>query len=269
VAWQLTLSCDVAAEIRTYQFVVDGSLPYRVSCGECSGPSYGTVADIEGIFKVSLDREAGTGALLSLDDRLVNVFDVLYSGSGVTLEPAEWAGENSGIIPDWQSGSEPPLEGQLTVEGSTLRLISDGRRPLANGGYRWTPPYTIAMTGNQASFRMVAGADDYYITVTDAQALEVITGDFNNDGAVNTADYVVWRKGFGTIYGQFHYDVWLGGGKTAAGSLLVVSVVPEPATIAMLRAAMLFVSLRRRSIRQMPARLARSDTAARDQPSSL
>jgi hypothetical protein len=238
VAWQLTLSCEVAAEIRTYRFVVDGALPYHASCGECSGPSYGTVADVEGTFKVSLDREAGTGALLSLDDRLVNVFDVLYSGSGVTLEPAEWAGENSGIIPAWIDW-QPPFEGQLTVEGSTLRLISDRRRP----------PYTITMTENHAYFNMEVPIDDYYITVTDAQALEVITGDFNNDGAVNTADYVVWRKGLGTIYGQFHYDVWLGGGKTAAGSLLVVSVVPEPATIAMLLAAMLIVSLRRRSIR--------------------
>jgi hypothetical protein len=63
----------------------------------------------------------------------VNVFDVLYSPSGLVLEPAEWADENSGIIPSYYPELEPPLEGQLTVEGSTLRLISDGRRPIGNG----------------------------------------------------------------------------------------------------------------------------------------
>ncbi len=144
VAWQLAISCEVAAEIRTYQFVVDGSLPYHVSCGECSGPSYVTVADVEGTFKVSLDREAGAGAILSLDDRLVNVFDVLYSPSGPVFEPAEWADENSGIIPTWHPEKEPPLEGQLTVEGNTLRLISDGRRPIGNGGYRMATHRTLS-----------------------------------------------------------------------------------------------------------------------------
>ena len=108
------------------------------------------------------------------------------------------------------------------------------------------PQYTITMNGNQASFSMVAGGDDYYITVTDAPAVEVITGDFNNDGAVNAADYVVWRKGFGTVYSQIHYDAWRAGGQTAAGSSLVVGSVPEPPTLAMLLAAMLIVSVRRR-----------------------
>jgi hypothetical protein len=243
--WQFTICCEVAAEIRTFQFVVDGSLPYHVSCGECSGPSYVTVADVEGTFKVSLDRESGTGALLSLDDRLVNVFDVLYSDSGPVYEPAEWAGENSGIIPAWISDWQPPFEGQLTVEDNTLRLISDGRRPLENGGYQTVLPYTITMTGNQASFSMVVPIIDHWITVTDAAAVEVITGDFNNDGAVNAADYVVWRKGFGTVYGQIHYDAWRAGGQTAAGSSLVGSSVPEPTTQAMFLAAMLIVSVRR------------------------
>jgi hypothetical protein len=79
----------VAEEFRTYRFVADGSLPYWASCGECNPPYAGARADIEGTFTLSLDREAGTGAILSLDDLLVNVFDVLYSPFGLVLEPAE------------------------------------------------------------------------------------------------------------------------------------------------------------------------------------
>jgi hypothetical protein len=68
-----------------------------------------------------------------------------------------------------------------------------------------------------------------------------IAGDFNNDGTVDTADYVVWRKGLGTIYTQNHYDVWrahfgasLGTGSASTGYPLgasadpLSSAVPEP-----------------------------------------
>jgi hypothetical protein len=55
------------------------------------------------------------------------------------------------------------------------------------------------------------------------------TGDFNGDGNVNGADYVVWRKGLGTTYTPADFEMWRanfgesavwGGGST---------VVPEPA----------------------------------------
>jgi len=34
-----------------------------------------------------------------------------------------------------------------------------------------------------------------------------IPGDFNNNGVVDAADYVVWRKGLGTTYDQNDYGV--------------------------------------------------------------
>jgi hypothetical protein len=48
-------------------------------------------------------------------------------------------------------------------------------------------------------------------------------GDFNDDGIVDAADYVVWRAGLGTTYTQADYDLWranFGAGSTgmAAGS---------------------------------------------------
>jgi hypothetical protein len=46
-----------------------------------------------------------------------------------------------------------------------------------------------------------------------------LSGDINGDGVVDTADYVVWRKGLGTSYSQQLYDVWKENmGRTAAGS---------------------------------------------------
>ena len=46
-----------------------------------------------------------------------------------------------------------------------------------------------------------------------------LAGDYNEDGIVDAADYVVWRKGLGTIYIQAQYDVWRANfGKLPAGA---------------------------------------------------
>ncbi|HEX2476652.1 MAG TPA: PEP-CTERM sorting domain-containing protein [Lacipirellulaceae bacterium] len=66
------------------------------------------------------------------------------------------------------------------------------------------------------------------------------SGDFNLDGSIDAADYVVWRNGLGTTYSQNNYNVWranfgasLGPG---SGSVLpsadpLSATVPEPATL--------------------------------------
>ncbi|HEX2476352.1 MAG TPA: galactose oxidase early set domain-containing protein [Lacipirellulaceae bacterium] len=70
-----------------------------------------------------------------------------------------------------------------------------------------------------------------------------LPGDFNGDGAVDAADYVVWRKGLGTEYTEGDYDAWrenfgvtAGAASTSASTLQLA--VPEPtsgwATIAAL-----------------------------------
>jgi hypothetical protein len=73
-------------------------------------------------------------------------------------------------------------------------------------------------------------------------------GDYNHDGVVDAADYVVWRKGLGTIYTQNHYNVWRTNFGQPGGSGSVVSAnaaVPEPATLMLLMFAAAGWSLRR------------------------
>jgi hypothetical protein len=59
-------------------------------------------------------------------------------------------------------------------------------------------------------------------------------GDYNNDGAVDAADYVVWRKGLGSMFTPDHYNLWLTrfGETVSDGGSLVSTVtpisVPEP-----------------------------------------
>ena len=61
-------------------------------------------------------------------------------------------------------------------------------------------------------------------------------GDYDGNGAVETSDYIVWRKGFGTVYTLADYDVW----RAHFGQLLPGSgsgtnaAVPEPASAGLL-----------------------------------
>ena len=69
-------------------------------------------------------------------------------------------------------------------------------------------------------------------------AVAVLAGDFNQNGAVDAADYVVRRDGLGTIYTQEHYNIWranfgatLVAGNGAADPL--PTSVPEPTGVAL------------------------------------
>jgi hypothetical protein len=74
-----------------------------------------------------------------------------------------------------------------------------------------------------------------------------VPGDFNHDGTVDAADYVVWRKT--GINGPSGYDTWRANFGQTAGSGSVASAngtVPEPATFVMLIVTGAGVSIRRR-----------------------
>jgi hypothetical protein len=80
-------------------------------------------------------------------------------------------------------------------------------------------------------------------------------GDFNHDGAVNTADYVVWRKGLGTIYTAEDFNVWKNNfGATAGGGASTdfepSTAAPEPASWVLLSACAAILLARRLRPRQ-------------------
>jgi hypothetical protein len=65
------------------------------------------------------------------------------------------------------------------------------------------------------------------------RAATVIAGDFNDNGAVDAADYVVWREGLGATYTQNDYDVWRRNfGKTvsAGAASYAQFLITEPAS---------------------------------------
>jgi hypothetical protein len=82
-------------------------------------------------------------------------------------------------------------------------------------------------------------------------------GDLNSDGVVDTADYVTWRNGLGTIFTPADYSVWRAHfGPIAATGSRIAATIPEPPTLMLfLLGAQAILSFRR---------VARSDVRAND-----
>jgi hypothetical protein len=119
----------------------------------------------------------------------------------------------------------------------------------ANGDYRLSSssPYKGRATDGGDP-----GVDFDALLAKTARALNGISktlGDYNGDGTVDAADYVVWRKGLGTAFTQTDYNVWRGHfGQTASSgaSSNANAAVPEPATLATLIMALSGWCVRRR-----------------------
>jgi uncharacterized protein YjbI with pentapeptide repeats len=102
----------------------------------------------------------------------------------------------------------------------------------------WDDDLTVGPLGNydlRFSIRDVGGGG--WDIVAPFQVVPELPGDFNSDGAVDAADYVVWRKTGGA---PEDYNTWRAhfGQTTGSGSVAGVNAaVPEPTTLALLMLA--------------------------------
>ena len=153
---------------------------------------------------------------------------------------------------------EPGTGGQVTTRdiGTTFDAPFDARSEVVVelnvvgdqlSAYAWLAddpngkPATPQVTATDSTYASgIAGVafdeDDFgtsviyrYVAAQDTPFVDAVAGDFNGDGSVDAADYVVWRKG---EQSQDDYNDWrmnFGVG-TGSGSL-AGAAVPEPAAI--------------------------------------
>jgi hypothetical protein len=94
------------------------------------------------------------------------------------------------------------------------------------------------------------GMDNYTLTsLIEATVVPGLDGDYNDDGKVDAADFVVWRKNPGANGGESGYNTWRANFGRTAGSgagLGASAAVPEPGTVLLLLAGALVISSQRR-----------------------
>ncbi len=129
-------------------------------------------------------------------------------------------------------GAQPVTAGANLIFASPVDFFTvSGITPLVNGADAEAFPIYLAFDGPMGSFTMTPQA-----------------GDFNHDGTVDAADYIVWRKTGGS---SNDYNTWcanfgrtfFAAGGTGAG---VNTNVPEPTTLVLLMLAAACRCLRRR-----------------------
>jgi hypothetical protein len=182
-------------------------------------------------FTSGVDILVGNGAPSGLNDnqlKFVTPLDLFRFtnrsiGAGGGIGVIDWTGDDT--------------DKYFSVDG--------GLTPLANFSHGTT--YEEDHWQNDAGIGIMDPTADagelLKISDMDLRAMDVIgynrvatslAGDFNFDGVVDAADYVVWRKSGGT---QVSYDVWRAhfgqnAGNSAASE--VSAPIPEPATIVLL-----------------------------------
>lgn len=151
----------------------------------------------------------------------------------------------------------------ITSYGPQFWLLTGNIDPLYSGAVTFAG-VDVSQTGlisTDSIFNMLVNlqfASDLIVSgrlftwnIASGLALEpsALAGDFNRDGIVDSTDYVVWRKGLGTLYTQGDYDVWRSHyGPTAitGAGAGANSAVPEPATLVLLTFAVVGIRLPRR-----------------------
>jgi hypothetical protein len=135
------------------------------------------------------------------------------------------------------------------------------------------PDGTIDFTGFYGDYELLIGGRTFNLSLlkgTQAYSLVVASGDYNGDGTVDTADYIVWRNtldstedlradGNGNlVIDSGDYDAWRSafgttydfGGNAATFS---GATVAEPASSLVLLIGCVAVSARRRFYREIPS----------------
>ena len=222
----LLASVDMSFEdsyVRTRAFVQAGSLPEEV------GGNVGVLA--------RWDPSTLSGYALILDDgsqyallRVDGGTPVVLAGqSGIGVDAATDVMIELEIVGDqlsaffWRPDEPKPID--------ALAITLDNTYASGRGGII----YNEDDDNTAGVFRFAAAQDMPFV--------DALAGDYNNNGTVDAADYVLWRGGgplmnetvtIGSVTPEDYTEWRANFGATEAGGALTASSVPEPTTAAML-----------------------------------
>jgi len=201
--------------------------------------------------ELTLRVNTTTGSLRIVNEQTVN-FDMSYyeirSAAGA-LSTAAWtslddAEEDAQLGDGWDE--VPAISANLLSEVNLQSMTS------------FAPGNSISLgnafstSGAQNIQFLYAGPTETALRVGNISYVtgpDTLPGDYNNDGSVNAADYVVWRKTDGMQQG---YNTWRTnfGRTSGSGTALSGAAVPEPSALLLgaLGAALTITSISRRKV---------------------
>ncbi len=183
---------------------------------------------------------SGTSATLGTGDVFVDGVSVngVSQASGIlTLDSgvANAIADTATLTITGDSGADAVIGGFVNLGSGINETVGH----LILGGTTETTPGTYGSSASTATFKL----DQYFsgAGVITLAAPAGVPGDYNNNGVVDMADYVLWRNGgplqnevdsTGTVDGA-DYDAWRArfGNTSGSGSSLQNAAVPEPSTI--------------------------------------
>jgi hypothetical protein len=185
------------------------------------------------------DNQGGQGLIRGGAYHGIRVFSHIAEAGSEFVETASSSGSvevHSTVLPDGRVGM---LLANLNSSGSSNVNVNISGVNLEVSGTTWlygvtqtTPLETPLASGLGNSFAVNVPARSILAVLIDAG----LPGDYNDDGTVDAADYILLRKGLGTTYAQVDMDLWRSHfGETAGGGSHVN--VPEPHAMVLMVAA--------------------------------
>jgi hypothetical protein len=122
------------------------------------------------------------------------------------------------------------LSDMVTVNTQTTGFMSAGNKETVTFNYTGDPDEDYRLLFDDEGADAVRTAIDNF---SFSQVSAGVNGDYNNNGKVDAADYVLWRNGDSPDSSQAGYNLWKAnfGNPPGSGSGLGSSAVPEPSTL--------------------------------------
>ena len=243
--------------IRNHAQLISGTGPVNVNATGQVNLESGAVFDARGPININGGQFNFLGGSLHVDNfngNLLNQGGTLAPGhsAGATAVSGNYTQRAAAALEIEIGGVLPGQRDTLTVAGNaildgTIEVeLLEGFQPVIGNSFTIVTT-TFGNVGGQFDtelFPTIAGVTFDVIYNLQSVVLQVIEattlpGDYNANGTVDAADYVVWRKGLGTIYVQTDYNVWhthfgqSAGSGAAFNSVAASSAVPEPTALAL------------------------------------
>jgi autotransporter-associated beta strand protein/T5SS/PEP-CTERM-associated repeat protein len=198
---------------------------------------------------------AGTGSLGGTVN--INAGGTLAPGTtlgtltvgGLTLAGGTLAMEIGGTAAGTQY-DQVSSSGAFSLAGALNVSLANGFAPSAGQSFNLLDWGSLSGTFSSMSLPTLSGltwnTSQLYTNGVLSVASANIPGDYNNDSAIDAADYVVWRKS--GINGPTGYDTWrthFGEHSSSGSGASANATVPEPATLVMLIVAAAVVAIGR------------------------